>query len=108
LSVVRSETATFEMPKPGKLLAPIPFGVGLGDCMIIPLETAELFDVPQLGRLKGVILTAYGTADSVPPGIVGDFLEATGYYAKAFPFLIGDSLLGSAAVLSLPERGMRA
>jgi sugar phosphate permease len=85
------------------------FGVGLGgDYMIIPLLSAEIFDVRLLGRLLGVILTADGVAEAVAPWIVGHIRDRTGSYSKAFLFLIGISLLGSAAVSLLPKRAERA
>ena len=85
------------------------FGVGLGgDYMIIPLLSAELFDVRLLGRVLGVILTADGVAEAVAPWIVGHIRDRTGSYSKAFVFLIAISLLGSVAVSLLPKRAVPA
>lgn len=84
-------------------------GVGPGGgYMIIPLLSAELFDVHLLGRVWGVILTADGLAEAVAPRIVGHIRDRTGSYSKTFVFLIGISLLGSAAVSLLPKRAVRA
>jgi MFS family permease len=85
------------------------FGVGLGgDYMIVPLLSAELFDVHLLGRLLGVILTADGVAEAVAPWMLGRIRDRTGSYSKAFLFLIAISLLGSAAVSFLPKRAVPA
>jgi MFS family permease len=85
------------------------FGVGLGgDYMIIPLLSAELFDVHLLGRVWGVILTADGVAEAVAPWIAGHLRNRTSSYSTAFLFLMGISLLGSAAVWLLPKRAVRA
>lgn len=85
------------------------FGIGLGgDYMIVPLITAEIFDVALLGRLLGVILTAGGIADAVAPWIVGYARDATGSYERGFLFLIAISLLGAAAAACLPKGPVRA
>lgn len=85
------------------------FGIGLGgDYMIVPLITAEIFDVALLGRLLGVILTAGGIADAVAPWIVGYVRDATGSYQRGFLFLIAISLLGAAAAACLPKGRVRA
>ncbi len=85
------------------------FGVALGgEYMIIPLLSAELFDVQLLGRVLGVILTADGVGEAVSPWIVGRIRDRTGSYSMAFLFLIAISLLGSAAVSLLPKRAVRA
>jgi MFS family permease len=85
------------------------FGIGLGgDYMIVPLITAEIFDVALLGRLLGVILTAGGIADAVAPWIVGYVRDVTGSYEKGFLFLIAISLLGAGAAACLPKRPVRA
>jgi MFS family permease len=85
------------------------FGVALGgEYMIIPLLSAELFDVHLLGRVLGVILTADGVGEAVSPWIVGHIRDRTGSYSMAFCFLIAISLLGSAAVSLLPKREVRA
>ncbi len=85
------------------------FGIGLGgDYMIVPLITAEIFDVGMLGRLLGVILTAGGVADAVSPWVVSYIRDATGSYEKGFVFLIAISLLGATAAAFLPKRAVRA
>jgi MFS family permease len=85
------------------------FGIGLGgDYMIVPLITAEIFDVALLGRLLGVILTAGGIADAVAPWFVGYVRDVTGSYQGGFLFLIAISLLGAAAAACLPKRPVRA
>jgi MFS family permease len=81
------------------------FGVGLGgDYMIIPLMTAEIFGMQILGRLLGVILTAGGIAEAVSPWLTGRLRDATGNYSESCFMLVGIALLGSMAVLALPER----
>jgi len=81
------------------------FGIGLGgDYMIIPLITADIFGVEILGRLLGVILTAGGIADAVAPWAVGRLRDVTGSYRTASFALVGIALLGSLAVLALPQR----
>ena len=83
------------------------FGIGLGgDYMIVPLITAELFDVQLLGRLLGVILTAGGIAEAVAPWIVGHIRDVTGSYYQGFLLLIAISLLASAAAALLPKRSV--
>jgi cyanate permease len=72
------------------------------------LLAAELFDAQMLGRLLGVILTTDGIAEGVAPWMVGRIRDFTGSYSKAFLFLIAVSLLGSAAVLLLPKRAVKA
>ncbi len=85
------------------------FGIGLGgDYMIVPLLTAEIFDVGMLGRLLGVILTAGGVADAVSPWMVSYIRDVTGSYEKGFVFLIAISLLGVAAAAFLPKRAVPA
>ena len=85
------------------------FGVGLGgDYVIIPLMTAEIFEVQLLGRLLGVILTSDGIAEAVSPWMVGRIRDVTGSYSKGFLVLIGMALLGAAAVAALPKRGAQA
>jgi sugar phosphate permease len=81
------------------------FGIGLGgDYMIVPLITAELFDVQLLGRLLGVILTAGGIAEAVAPWIVGHIRDVSGSYYQGFLLLIAISLLASASAALLPRR----
>jgi MFS family permease len=85
------------------------FGIGLGgDYMVIPLMTAEIFNVQLLGRLMGVILTADGIAEAVAPWVVGRMRDVTGAYSGGFLVLIGLALLGAIAVTALPKRGARA
>lgn len=80
------------------------FGIGLGgDYMIIPLITADIFGLETLGRLLGVILTAGGIADAVAPWAVGRLRDVTGSYSSACVALVGIALLGSLAVLALPQ-----
>lgn len=81
------------------------FGVGLGgDYMIVPLMTAEIFDVEILGRLLGVIIVAGGIAEAAAPWAVGRLRDLTGTYTSACFTLIGIAFLGSLAVLALPSR----
>lgn len=81
------------------------FGIGLGgDYMIVPLVTAEIFGVQQLGLLLGVILTANGVAEAAAPWLVGHLRDATGSYTAGFSTLIGMALLGAAAAAALPKR----
>jgi sugar phosphate permease len=100
----------FASRSPGLLYAfAILFGIGLGgDYMIIPLMTAEIFDVQLLGRLLGVILTADGIAEAVSPWMVGRIRDVTGSYSKGFLILIGMALLGAMAAAALPKRGAQA
>jgi MFS family permease len=100
----------FASGSPGMMYAfAILFGIGLGgDYMIVPLITAEIFDVGMLGRLLGVILTAGGVADAVSPWIVSFIRDVTGSYEKGFVFLIAISLLGAAAAAFLPKHAVRA
>jgi cyanate permease len=80
------------------------FGIGLGgDYMIVPLMTAEIFDVRLLGRLLGVILTAGSVAEAVSPWLVGRLRDTTGSYSTGFLALIGMALLGAAAAGMLPK-----
>ena len=81
------------------------FGIGLGgDYMIIPLVTAELFGVRILGRLMGVLLTAGGIVEAASPWLIGHLRDATGSYFEGCLVLVGLALLGTVAVLALPER----
>jgi MFS family permease len=97
-------------PAPGLLYAfAILFGVGLGgDYVIIPLMTAEIFDLQLLGRLLGVILTGDGIAEAVSPWIVGRLRDVSGTYSQGFLVLIGMALLGAIAVAALPKGGVQA
>jgi len=80
------------------------FGIGLGgDYMIVPLMTAEIFGVPLLGRLLGVILTAGSVAEAVSPWLVGRLRDSTGSYSAGFVVLIGMGLLGAVAAAMLPR-----
>src|SRR5579864_5128131 len=81
------------------------FGIGLGgDYMIIPLMTAEIFEIEILGRLLGVILTAGGIAEAAAPWLTGRLRDATGSYSEGCLVLVGMALLGGLAVLALPAR----
>jgi sugar phosphate permease len=81
------------------------FGIALGgDYMIIPLMTAEIFNMEILGRLLGVILTADGVAEAVSPWWVSHLRDTTGAYTTGFAMLIGIALLGAMAVATLPRR----
>jgi sugar phosphate permease len=81
------------------------FGIALGgDYMIIPLMTAEIFNMEILGRLLGVILTADGVAEAVSPWWVSHLRDTTGTYTAGFIALIGIALLGATAVAMLPRR----
>ena len=81
------------------------FGIGLGgDYMIIPLMTAEIFDLRLMGRLMGVILTADGVAEAASPWLIGHLRDATGSYRIGFVVLIGMALLGAGAVMALPRK----
>jgi MFS family permease len=80
------------------------FGIGLGgDYMIIPLMTAEMFDLRIMGRLMGLILTADGVAEAVSPWLIGHLRDRTGSYHTGFLVLIGMALLGAMAVTALPR-----
>lgn len=80
------------------------FGIGLGgDYMIIPLMTAEIFGVPVLGRLMGVILTADGIAEAASPWFMGRLRDTTGSYSEGYVVLVSIALLGAGAVLALPK-----
>lgn len=84
------------------------FGIGLGgDYLIVPLVTAEIFGMEQLGLLLGVILTANGVAEAASPWLVGHLRDATGSYGVGFAALIGMALLGAAAAAALPKRKQR-
>lgn len=81
------------------------FGIGLGgDYMIIPLMTAEIFDLRMMGRLMGVILTADGVAEAASPWLIGKLRDVTGSYRIGFVVLIGMALLGACAVMALPRK----
>ena len=85
------------------------FGIGLGgDYMILPLMTAEIFGLQQLGKLLGVILTAASVAEATSPWIVGHLRDTTGGYAVGFGALIGMALVGAGCVLALPKGGKAA
>lgn len=80
------------------------FGIGLGgDFMIIPLMTAEIFDIRILGRLMGVILTAGGVAEALSPMLIGHLRDTSGSYQSGCVVLVGLALLGGAAVVALPK-----
>jgi sugar phosphate permease len=80
------------------------FGIGLGgDYMIIPLVTAEIFGLPILGRLLGVILTADGVAEAASPWLIGHLRDITGSYSAGFISLVAMALLGAVAVMMLPR-----
>jgi len=81
------------------------FGIGLGgDYMIIPLMTAEIFDLRMLGRLMGLIVTVDGVAEAVSPWLIGRLRDVTGSYRSGFLVLIGMALLGALAVTALPRK----
>jgi len=81
------------------------FGIGLGgDYMIIPLMTAEIFDLRMMGPLMGVILTADGVAEAASPWLIGKLRDVTGSYRIGFVVLIGMALLGACAVMALPRK----
>jgi sugar phosphate permease len=81
------------------------FGIGLGgDYMVIPLMAAELFSVPIMGRLLGIILTADGVAEAVVPMAVAEIRDRTGSYAGGFLLLVILAAIGALAVSALPAR----
>jgi len=87
------------------VLFAIVFGIGLGgDYMIIPLMTAEIFQLGILGRLLGLILTADGVAEATSPWLIGHLRDVTGSYRAGFLVLVGMALLGAAAVTALPRK----
>lgn len=87
------------------LIFAVIFGIGLGgDYMIIPLMTAEIFDLRMLGRLMGLIVTADGVAEAVSPWVIGRLRDVTGSYRTGFLVLIGMALLGALAVSALPRK----
>jgi len=87
------------------LIFAVIFGIGLGgDYMIIPLMTAEIFDLRMLGRLMGLIVTADGVAEAVSPWVIGRLRDVTGSYRTGFLVLIGMALLGALAVSGLPRK----
>jgi len=91
--------------KTAVLVFAVIFGIGLGgDYMIIPLMTAEIFDLRILGRLLGLILTADGVAEAVSPWLIGHLRDVSGSYRIGFVVLIGMALLGATAVTGLPRR----
>ncbi|HYK88269.1 MAG TPA: MFS transporter [Acidobacteriota bacterium] len=81
------------------------FGIGLGgDYMIIPLMAAEIFGVPVLGRLMGVILTADAVAEALAPMVVASIRDRTASYSVGFLLLICLAVIGAAAVSLLPKK----
>jgi len=91
--------------KTAVLVFAVIFGIGLGgDYMIIPLMTAEIFDLRIMGRLMGLILTADGVAEATSPWLVGHLRDVTGSYRSGFVVLIGMALLGATAVTALPRK----
>ncbi len=87
------------------LIFAVIFGIGLGgDYMIIPLMTAEIFDLRMLGRLMGLIVTADGVAEAVSPWLIGRLRDVTGSYRSGFLVLVGMALLGALAVTALPRK----
>lgn len=95
----------FAQTKAAVFVFAVIFGIGLGgDYMIIPLMTAEIFDLRILGRLLGLILTADGVAEAVSPWLIGHLRDVTGSYRIGFVVLIGMALLGAMAVTALPRK----
>lgn len=95
----------FAETKVAVVLFAIVFGIGLGgDYMIIPLMTAEIFQLGILGRLLGLILTADGVAEATSPWLIGHLRDVTGSYRIGFLVLVGMALLGAAAVTALPRK----
>ena len=95
----------FAQTKIAVVLFAIVFGIGLGgDYMIIPLMTAEIFQLGILGRLMGLILTADGVAEATSPWLIGYLRDVTGSYRIGFLVLVGMALLGATAVTALPRK----
>src|SRR5262252_1754819 len=95
----------FAQTKVAVVLFAIVFGIGLGgDYMIIPLMTAEIFQLGILGRLLGLILTADGVAEATSPWLIGYLRDVTGSYRIGFLVLVGMALLGAVAVTALPRK----
>lgn len=96
----------FYADKPGIIyLFAFVFGVALGgDYMIIPLMTAELFGVKNLGIVMSVILTSDVIADALSPMLVGWIRDHTGSYVTAFSWLIVLALAGFIAIAFLPRK----
>jgi sugar phosphate permease len=81
------------------------FGIALGgDYMIIPLMAAEIFGVRILGRLMGVIVTAGGVAEAVSPWLLNRIHDSAGGDVRICLVLSGVALMGTLAVLALPNR----
>ncbi len=86
-------------------LAAVLFGIGLGgDYMIIPLMAAELYGVPVLGRVMGVVLTADGVAEALAPMAVATIRDRQGTYEGGFLLLMALAAIGWLAVAFLPAR----
>jgi nitrate/nitrite transporter NarK len=96
----------FWSPTPGWLrLSGVLFGIGLGgDYMIIPLMAAELYGVPVLGRVMGVVLTADGVAEALAPMAVATLRDQHGTYEGGFLMLMALAAIGWLAVAFLPAR----
>ena len=95
----------FADSRPALYLFAAIFGIGLGgDYMIIPLMAAELFGVPLLGRVMGIVLTADGVAEATAPLLVAATRDATHSYGTGFMILIGFAAIGAVAVALLPSR----
>ncbi|MCO5235025.1 MAG: MFS transporter [Chitinophagaceae bacterium] len=81
------------------------FGMALGgDYMIIPLMTAELFGIKVLGKVMGIILTTDVIADALSPMLVGWIRDKTGSYFSGFEILITLAIIGTIAILLLPQK----
>ncbi len=81
------------------------FGVALGgDYMIIPLMAAELFGVKVLGRIMGLVLTFDGFGDALSPMLVSWIRDKSGSYANGFAVLILLAIIGTIAILLIPEK----
>ena len=80
------------------------FGIGLGgDYMIIPLMAADLFGLPLMGRVMGIVLTADGVAEATVPMGVATLRDHLGSYRSGFLLLVALAAVGAAAVALLPR-----
>src|SRR5262249_31199385 len=83
----------------------IVFGLGLrGQDLSIPPMARELFGLPVLGRVMGIVLTLDGVAEATAPMLVGYLRDRTNSYQSGFTTLVAAAIIGAIAIALLPKR----
>jgi len=78
------------------------FGFALGaDYMLIPLLTAECFELSILGTVLSLIISGYSVGQWVAPWVAGRIFDAYHSYDLAWGIMVGAGILGAAIIYTI-------